>query len=670
MDQNTGRFDPYHKWLGIHPKDQPPNHYRLLGIDLFEPDCDVIRDAALQRMAHIRTYQLGKNAALSQQILNELAAAKVCLLDPERKAAYDTNLREKTAPLTRAVLPAAPEPASRQEVSPSAELLSIEIQAQPLWHAGPFRRQKQWWRCNATQLSFVGGAAACLIILAIFVSGNVRKERNSGIGLKEPPASDRPETMVVNEPSPPVDARSSVKEVPKEQPKLIFGPSGAMLSRSSAEQVPKEQWRWSAPPRLESAAQLQFTNLADLQESEVVVAHPGWFSKEGKITILDVRDRAMLFQDTRCPRSIYMHPPRNRFSRVVFRLDQAYQRFKTDAAIPRVEDYARQGNAVTPLTFEVLGDGTTLWQSAPLQFIEVSDSCDISIKGVKALELRVNCPGADNWAIAAWIEPRLYRSDGEVEAKLPTSRSQPDTPAANEVLADENSGNTVISRPSSVPRLPVPPGARLILTSEQETISASDGKTGIRDISGNGHVVELRGGKIVPGRIGTAISLDDGDQIVIRGNFPGGAAPRTLAAWIRAAPKGIPRSFQCVAFYGSGEIERIFGIATAKGEWYFFAWGKGYDITTRVPVDTRWHHHTVAYDGKNILYYYDAHLVLKSLPVSKKRLNTQSGALNLGAPKATFSGDIDELILFDRVLTPQEVKMLFHVGVLKQPLQP
>ena len=29
-------FDPYHKWLGISPKDQPPNHYRLLAIDEFE----------------------------------------------------------------------------------------------------------------------------------------------------------------------------------------------------------------------------------------------------------------------------------------------------------------------------------------------------------------------------------------------------------------------------------------------------------------------------------------------------------------------------------------------------------------------------------------------------------------------------------------------------------
>lgn len=56
-------FDPYHKWPGIAPKDQPPNHYRLLGIELFEDDCD------------------------------ELAAARVCLLKPEGKAEYDARLR-------------------------------------------------------------------------------------------------------------------------------------------------------------------------------------------------------------------------------------------------------------------------------------------------------------------------------------------------------------------------------------------------------------------------------------------------------------------------------------------------------------------------------------------------------------------------------------------------
>ena len=99
MDQNNDTFDPYHRWLGISPKDQPPNHYRLLAIDLFESDPEVIRDAANRRMAHVRTYQLAKHSAVSQKILNEIAAARVCLLDSAKKAAYDATLQDNVAPV-------------------------------------------------------------------------------------------------------------------------------------------------------------------------------------------------------------------------------------------------------------------------------------------------------------------------------------------------------------------------------------------------------------------------------------------------------------------------------------------------------------------------------------------------------------------------------------------
>ena len=87
------QFDPYHKWLGIRASEQPATAYRLLGLTLFEDDADVIEAAADQRMAHVRTYQLGRHAALSQQLLNELADAKVRLLDPAAKARYDGELR-------------------------------------------------------------------------------------------------------------------------------------------------------------------------------------------------------------------------------------------------------------------------------------------------------------------------------------------------------------------------------------------------------------------------------------------------------------------------------------------------------------------------------------------------------------------------------------------------
>ena len=85
-------FDPYHQWLGISPKDQPPNHYRLLGIDLFESDANVISNAADQRMAHVRSFQAGQHAAESQRVLNEISAARVCLLNAKKKAAYDAAL--------------------------------------------------------------------------------------------------------------------------------------------------------------------------------------------------------------------------------------------------------------------------------------------------------------------------------------------------------------------------------------------------------------------------------------------------------------------------------------------------------------------------------------------------------------------------------------------------
>jgi len=91
-------FDPYYKWLGIPPEDQPPTHYRLLGLRPFESDADVIQSAADQRMVHVRTYQTGTHSNLSQQLLNELAAARVCLLRPDRKVAYDAELRAKLKP--------------------------------------------------------------------------------------------------------------------------------------------------------------------------------------------------------------------------------------------------------------------------------------------------------------------------------------------------------------------------------------------------------------------------------------------------------------------------------------------------------------------------------------------------------------------------------------------
>jgi hypothetical protein len=88
-------FDPYHTWLGIPKADQPPHHYRLLGIQAFESDPQVIDNAADRLMIHLRTFAAGPNGPLSQKLLNEVAAARSTLQTPRSKTAYDAKLQAK-----------------------------------------------------------------------------------------------------------------------------------------------------------------------------------------------------------------------------------------------------------------------------------------------------------------------------------------------------------------------------------------------------------------------------------------------------------------------------------------------------------------------------------------------------------------------------------------------
>lgn len=116
----SDNFNPYHKWLGIPVERQPADHYRLLGLELSECDPDVITHAAEQRMMLLRTLQTGDRANLSQQLLNEISEARGCLLDAEKKLAYDKLLL-----ITRQEISSFP--------SPPPITHSNESQKPPVW---------------------------------------------------------------------------------------------------------------------------------------------------------------------------------------------------------------------------------------------------------------------------------------------------------------------------------------------------------------------------------------------------------------------------------------------------------------------------------------------------------------------------------------------------------
>ena len=152
----ASQFDAYHQWLGISPKDQPPNHYRLLGVDLFEADPNVISNAADQRMAHVRSFQTGQRAAESQEILNEIAAARICLLNPEKKAKYDEYLRSQEAEAQAG--------ATAGIEDDLAQLLGAE---QPAPSSGTRSLPRSPARTRRSTLSRTIGAGACILLTAV-----------------------------------------------------------------------------------------------------------------------------------------------------------------------------------------------------------------------------------------------------------------------------------------------------------------------------------------------------------------------------------------------------------------------------------------------------------------------------------------------------------------------
>lgn len=95
MTADLQKFDPYHKWLGIPPHEQPPNHYRLLRIAPFESDAEVLENAYYREMADLKAEEHGQHGDLVESVSRELIAAYNCLHDAENKEAYDAELREE-----------------------------------------------------------------------------------------------------------------------------------------------------------------------------------------------------------------------------------------------------------------------------------------------------------------------------------------------------------------------------------------------------------------------------------------------------------------------------------------------------------------------------------------------------------------------------------------------
>jgi formylglycine-generating enzyme required for sulfatase activity len=218
----SDQFDPYYSWLGIPTKNQPPNHYRLLGIELYEANPNVIESAADRQMAHLRTHQGGKHAAESQKLLNEVATAKVCLLNAAKKAAYDEVLRAAITP----EMP--PEPGNDQR------LLDF-ITAAPARPAS--RRETGGLRRAVTVLS--SGLAAILVSLGFWSWLGTRSETPKTVQPPKQVQAKSPQSAVGKLPA---LASANSKEKSKPPTPLVLAPlTGPKPQRKEEPQAPSRE---------------------------------------------------------------------------------------------------------------------------------------------------------------------------------------------------------------------------------------------------------------------------------------------------------------------------------------------------------------------------------------------------------------------------------------------
>ena len=119
----------YHLMLGLPEETTSPNHYQLLGLEFFEDDEKLIRDAAVARNSELLKWQNSKFHEEADWLMDEVVAARDMLLDPVQQGNYDRLLHRRLKAQKHVESPG---PAmSRDAREPAAEIAPTPIPAEP-----------------------------------------------------------------------------------------------------------------------------------------------------------------------------------------------------------------------------------------------------------------------------------------------------------------------------------------------------------------------------------------------------------------------------------------------------------------------------------------------------------------------------------------------------------
>ena len=164
------------------------------------------------------------------------------------------------------------------------------------------------------------------------------------------------------------------------------------------------------------------------------------------------------------------------------------------------------------------------------------------------------------------------------------------------------------------------------------------------------------------GMVDGALKLDGlDDYVVVGGVGISGAAPRTIACWVKAATTDIPDWANVFGFTNSlGAASRSFDIECRGVIDYYCVDVYGWNMNI-VELDLDWHHLAATYDGTTVAWYAGGLLVGSEEVTLDTIDNVQIGRRADWGSDRFFSGLVDDARIYNHALTQSEIAALMVI---------
>lgn len=238
-----------------------------------------------------------------------------------------------------------------------------------------------------------------------------------------------------------------------------------------------------------------------------------------------------------------------------------------------------------------------------------------------------------------------------------------------------------IGRPAPKPpaarnaRPPLPDGAVLVMTFEPNTFAARAGKMYVSDLSGAANHGIVQGGPTPSeGIAGAGLKFDGRDDHIslpsLRGRLIQQPESVTLSMWVK---EGDLKEYGFVVDVGSQQGVRCIALMWhGKRAYYRFDLPKNSGCISEKVEPGQWRHVVAAWDGSQQCIYVNGKLhrakPVSGFTLSETSVSTETARIGGQAMRdfqrnRYFNGFIDEVAVFSRALSEEEIQTLHQMGL-------